>query len=163
MRAGNSDGSGATRRTSRFTILPALELVLQEVEERFLHHVGHLERNDEWMREAGNVHLAAAASWAPYLKAFERWPHQDDGSHGGNHIVGRDVLHLQQDTVPISSPGSHTQIKEQISNGAHSPREWTDSICLIGCVTMISESRNRSLSRKLSPFLFFTSRHLPNN
>lgn len=59
------------------------------------------------MREAGNVLHAAAAPLAPYLKAFERRSDQDDGSHGGNHIVGRDMLHLHQDTVSISSPGSH--------------------------------------------------------
>lgn len=99
------------RRTSRSTILPALKLVFQEVKERFLHHVGHLETEDERMREAADVVkllacLAAAAGLPPHLEAFERRPDQDDGSHGGNHVVGWDMLHLHQDTVPISSPGS---------------------------------------------------------
>lgn len=34
-------------KTSGFIILPALELVFQEVEERFLHHVSHLEVNSD--------------------------------------------------------------------------------------------------------------------
>lgn len=47
--------------------------------------------------------LAHAASCSPYFISFERRPDQDDGSHGGDHVVGRDVLHLHQDKVPISS------------------------------------------------------------
>lgn len=30
----------------------------------------------------------------PHLVALQRRPHQDDGPHGGNHIVGRHVLSL---------------------------------------------------------------------
>lgn len=41
----------------------------------------------------------------PHLVALQRRPHQDDGPHGGNHIVGRHVLSLWGST---GGQGAHT-------------------------------------------------------
>lgn len=41
----------------------------------------------------------------PHLVALQRRPHQDDGPHGGNHIIGRHVLSLWGST---GGQGAHT-------------------------------------------------------
>lgn len=44
----------------------------------------------------------------PYFVSFERRPHEDDGPHGGDHVVGRDVLHLRRGKFHNQPHEAHT-------------------------------------------------------
>lgn len=78
---------------------PAIKAVLQEVEEGFLHHVRDLRR--EGNGGAGvppDIPPACPPPQTPpipHLVALQRRSHQDDGPHGGHHVVRGHVLGLR--------------------------------------------------------------------
>ena len=90
---------------------PAVKSVLEEIEERFLHHVGDLRRAAQMAAPWGGGGRRVAARCHPicygmgggarpqpppphYLVSLEGRPHQHHGPHGGHHIIGGDVLRL---------------------------------------------------------------------
>lgn len=87
--------------------LPALKLVFQKVEERLLHHVRHLKAEQGVRERSRRVKCETGFDLSPYFVSFERRPDQDDGSHGGDHVIGRDVLHLSREEVRSDPQSPH--------------------------------------------------------
>lgn len=67
-------------------------------------------RRGYWGSEVSNELISP-----PYLVSFEWRPDEDDGSHGGDHVIGRDMLHLSRRKVPISSTNLTADVQLHIN------------------------------------------------
>ena len=69
--------------------------------------------------DTGEVEVSNELSSPPHLVSFEWRPDEDDGSHGGDHVIGRDMLHLNRGggrgNVPISSTNLTADVQLHIN------------------------------------------------
>lgn len=114
------------------------------------------------------------AMFSPYFISFERRSNEDDGSHGGDHIIGWDMLHLSREkfrSVPQSS--RRCTVTHKSTSNQHKcplpcpppPPPWVvrlmdgefqtpGSICLIDCLWMFL--RQGSISHWKHSLLFLS-------
>lgn len=73
---------------------------------------------------------------SPYFESFERRPHEDDGPHGGDHVVGWDLLHLCQGEAQSAHADVQSRINQQKGPsppGPPAPRRRTPFVLSTVC------------------------------